>query len=362
MADEDVRKRAVTKFQEFAQILDMTVSVVPRACVLGGGSFGTSLALVLAAKGYAVSVWVRCQEQVRTVNESRENLKYLPGVKIPQSILWTNDVEGAVQNAELVLFAIPTQFLRSFAQSNRSTMPVGVPLVLCAKGIELSSLQLPYDVLRDELPGKYSKFICVLSGPSFAKEIAANHPTSVVVASCEPSVAETVQMQLTCTVANFRVYTVSDVMGAEIAGAVKNVLAIAAGAVSGLGFGSNTRAALICRGLVEMTRLAEKMGSDSSCMKGLAGIGDLLLTCSSELSRNFTVGRRLAAGETLGDILKSSSSVAEGVATTKALHELRQKLGVEMPLCEEVYKVLYEGKDVRCVLDDLQSRVPGSEY
>jgi glycerol-3-phosphate dehydrogenase len=286
----------------------------------------------------------------------------LPGVSIPQSITWINEVEKAVEGAEIVLFAIPTQFLRSFAQGNRSTMPVGVPLVLCAKGIELSSLQLPYDVLRDELPGKYSRYICVLSGPSFAKEIAASHPTSVVVASSEPTVAETVQRQMTCAASNFRVYTVSDVMGAEIAGAVKNVLAIAAGAVSGLGFGSNTRAALICRGLVEMTRLAEKMGSDSACMKGLAGIGDLLLTCSSELSRNFTVGRRLAGGETLEEILKSSSSVAEGVATTKALHELSRKLGVEMPLCEEVYKVLYEGKDVRCVLGDLQSRAPGTEY
>jgi NAD-dependent glycerol-3-phosphate dehydrogenase len=332
------------------------------ATVLGGGSFGTSLALVLAGKGYSVNVWVRSAEQAMAVNTSRENFKYLPGVKIPDTIQWTSDVVSAVQGSDIVLFAIPTQFLRSFAQSNRSTLPVGVPLVLCAKGIELSTLQLPYDIIRDELPGKYSKYICVLSGPSFAKEIAAGHPTSVVVASIESSIADQVQKQMTCPAMNFRVYTVSDVMGAEIAGAVKNVLAIAAGAVSGLGYGSNTRAALICRGLVEMTRLADKMGSDSSCLRGLAGMGDLLLTCSSELSRNFTVGRRLAQGETLEEILSSSTSVAEGVTTTKALRELSQKLEVEMPLCEEVYKVLYEKKDVRCVLADLQSRAPGSEY
>ncbi len=202
----------------------------------------------------------------------------------------------------------------------------------------------------------------MLSGPSFAKEIAAKNPTSVVVASGETGIAEIVQKHLTSVEYRFRVYSITDVLGAEIAGAVKNVLAIAAGAVHGLGFGSNTRAALICRGLVEMTRLAEKMGSDASCMKGLAGIGDLLLTASSELSRNFMVGKRLAGGETLEQILQSSVTVAEGVATTKALYELSRKLEVFMPLCEEVYKVLYEGKNVSSVLGDLQKRAPGAEY
>jgi glycerol-3-phosphate dehydrogenase len=226
----------------------------------------------------------------------------------------------------------------------------------------LSTLKLPYDIVREELPGKYSRYICVLSGPSFAKEIAACHPTSVVVASNEPDIAEKVQKQMTSYESNFRVYTIRDVIGAEVAGAVKNVLAIAAGAVYGLGYGSNSRAALICRGLCEMTRLAERLNSDGSCMKGLAGIGDLLLTCSSELSRNFTVGQRLAKGESLADILSTSTSVAEGVATTKALYELSKELNVDMPLCGEVYKVLYENKDVRCVLCDLQSRVPGPEY
>ncbi len=333
-----------------------------KACVLGGGSFGTALALVLGSKGYQVSVWVRSQAQAESVNVARENIKYLPGVILPKNINWTHCVSEAVSDVSVILFAIPTQFLRSFAESNRSSLPVGVPLVLCAKGIELSTLKLPYDVIRDELPGKYSRFVCVLSGPSFAKEIACRHPTSVVVASSDMDIAEKVQKQMTSPNHNFRVYTIDDVIGAEIAGAVKNVLAIAAGAVFGLGYGSNSRAALICRGLVEMTRLAERLGSDASCMKGLAGIGDLLLTCSSELSRNFTVGRRLAQGEKLDDIIASSTSVAEGVATTKALFELSKQLSVEMPLCGEVYKVLYEKKDVSCVLNDLQSRVPGKEY
>ena len=340
----------------------MTDHAQPRACVLGGGSFGTALAMVLASQGYDVSVWVRSKDQADSVNTSRENIKYLPGVELPPTINWTHSVSEAVANVSIVLFAIPTQFLRAFAESNRSSMPVGVPLVLCAKGIEVSTLKLPYDVVRDELPGKYSRYICVLSGPSFAKEIAARHPTSVVVAAGDMDIAEKVQKQMTSPDHNFRVYTIKDVIGAEVAGAVKNVLAIAAGAVYGLGYGSNSRAALICRGLVEMTRLAERMGSDASCMRGLAGMGDLLLTCSSELSRNFTVGRRLAQGEKLADIVASSNSVAEGVATTKALHQLTRDLSVDMPLCNEVYKVLYEDKDVRCVLNDLQARLPGTEY
>lgn len=339
-----------------------TSDTITRACVLGGGSFGTALALVLASKGVFVKVWVRSETQAEFVNENRENTKYLPGVKIPENITWTTDVSDAVKSVGLVLFAIPTQFLRAFTQANRATMPVGIPLVLCAKGIELSSLGLPYDVVKDELPGKYSKYICVLSGPSFAKEIAQKHPTAVVVAAEDLALAEIVQKQMTSLESNFRVYTIRDVIGAEVAGAVKNVLAIAAGTVSGLGFGSNSRAALICRGLVEMTRLAERMGSDASCMKGLAGIGDLLLTCSSELSRNFSVGKRLAQGETLGNILASSSSVAEGVATTEALYQLSRQLGVDMPICEQVYQVLYKGKEVNSVLGDLYAREPKTEY
>ena len=333
-----------------------------KACVLGGGAFGTALALVLASNGIHVKVWVRCEAQAASVNETRENIKYLPKVKIPENINWTTDVNEAVSGVSLVLLAIPTQFLRNFVQSNRATLPVGVPLVLCAKGIELGTLALPYDIVKDELPGKYSKWVCVLSGPSFAKEIALRHPTAVVVASFDSSLGELVQKQMTSNESNFRVYTIKDVIGAEVAGAVKNVLAIAAGTVCGLGYGSNSRAALICRGLVEMTRLAEKMGSDASCMKGLAGIGDLLLTCSSELSRNFTVGKRLALGETLQDILSTSTSVAEGVATTEALHQLGKDLKVDMPICEQIYKVLYQGKEVGSVLGDLISRVPGSEY
>ncbi|KAF4701254.1 hypothetical protein FOZ63_006267, partial [Perkinsus olseni] len=320
------------------------------------GSFGTALALVLARKGCEVSVWARTEEQCQRVNETRENKNYMPGVTLPESIHWTNSVEEAVEDVEMVLLVIPTQFLRNFVASNRAILPVGVPIVLCAKGIEVDSLETPYQIVEDELPGKYSKYLAVLAGPSFAKEMAQNQPTNVTVASKNREVATRVQSQLSSREANFRVYTSDDFIGCEICGAVKNVLAIASGASTGLGFGNNTRAALICRGLAELNRLARKMGSNSKCMSGLAGVGDLLLTCSSELSRNFTVGYRLAKGETLEEINSSMKSVAEGVATAKSLWTLADQLNVDMPISGEVYKVLYEGKDVREALTLLQSR------
>mmetsp|Transcript_52885 Transcript_52885/g.60755 ORF Transcript_52885/g.60755 Transcript_52885/m.60755 type:complete len:222 (+) Transcript_52885:2-667(+) len=215
--------------------------------------------------------------------------------------------------------------------------------------------------MLEELPGKYGPFVCVLAGPSFAKEMAAGLVTNVTVASADPHFCRSVQSKMASRAANFRVYTSPDVMGCEIAGAVKNVLAIASGASHGLGLGLNARAALICRGLHEMTHLAKALGSSGSSMPGLAGVGDLLLTCSSEMSRNFTVGLRLAKGEPLNEILSSSTSVAEGVATAKALHELAQTLNVEMPFCSQVYAVLYEGKNVVSALTYLQDRPLTSE-
>ncbi|KAF4658211.1 hypothetical protein FOL47_008124 [Perkinsus chesapeaki] len=358
----------------------LVTEAITRAAVIGGGSFGTALALVLARKGCEVSVWARAVTQKKggykivssnpalaflghfmalspsRVNETRENSKYLPGVKLPDSIQWTTSVEEAVAGVEMVLLVIPTQFLRNFVATHRDILPVGVPIVLCAKGIEVDSCDTPYQIVEDELPGKYSKYLAVLAGPSFAKEMAQNQPTNVTVASKNKEVATRVQNQLSSREANFRVYTSDDFIGCEICGAVKNVLAIASGASTGLGFGNNTRAALICRGLAELNRLARKMGSNSKCMSGLAGVGDLLLTCSSELSRNFTVGYRLAKGETLDEINSSMKSVAEGVATAKSLHTLAAKLDVDMPISGEVYKVLYQGKDIREALMLLQSR------
>lgn len=334
---------------------------VKRATVVGGGSFGTALALVLARKGAVVSVWVRDVAQADAVNAARENKKYLEGTQLPENLSFTSDIHDAVRGSEIVIMAIPTQFIRPFLESNRSTFPVGVPIVQSAKGIELGTLQNPYQIMLEELPGKYSKYICVLAGPSFAKEIAKGLATNVTIAAADPALVAKVQGQMSCRQAAFRCYGSDDVMGCEVAGACKNVLAICSGASTGIGMGLNARAGLICRGLAEMSALAEALGSNCNSMAGLAGVGDLLLTCSSEMSRNFSVGLRVARGETVADINASMSSVAEGVATAKSLHDLAQQLGVTMPLCEQTYQVLYSGKTVRDALSYLMERPLGME-
>lgn len=334
---------------------------VAKALVVGGGSFGTALGLMLARKGTAVSIWVREQHQADLCNEQRENVKYLKGVKLPANMIFNSDILAAISDVELIIFAIPTQFLRPFLEAHRSIFPVGIPLIQSAKGVEVSTLKTPYEIMMDELPGKYAKYICVLAGPSFAKEMAAGQVTNVAVASPNPIICNKAQRMMSSRLANFRCYASSDVIGCEIAGAVKNVLAIASGASTGLGLGLNARAALICRGLHEMTMLAKALGSSGASMPGLAGVGDLILTCSSEMSRNFTVGLRIAQGETLAQITASTNTVAEGVATAKALKELAQRLDVEMPICKQVYDVLYQDKSVVEALTLLQDRPLASE-
>ena len=339
----------------------MNHSDVSRAAVIGGGSFGTAMGLVLARKGAAVRVWVRNEEQAAAVNAAKCNERYLPGVEIPEKMTWTSNAVDAVADVDIVILAIPTQFLRGFLESNRSTFPINVPIVLAAKGIEVGTLQTPFGILEDELPGKYRKMMCVLSGPSFAKEIAARMHTAVSVAAREPEVADRVQRLMSSPEAAFRCYRQDDIIGCEIAGAMKNVLAIASGAATGLGLANNSRAALVCRGLSEIGKLSKALGSNGAALTGLAGVGDLSLTCSSELSRNFMVGKRLAKGETLEQIVGSSASVAEGVATAKALRDLMTKMSVELPVCAEVYCVLYEGKLVKDALSELFNRPLTSE-
>ena len=336
---------------------------VERALVVGGGAFGTALGLILARKGAEVHVWVRDTEQSAQVNTARENKKYLPGTRLPENLTFTSDIAKSLSlPVDLIIFAIPTQFLRSFLESHRSTFPVGVPLIQSAKGIEVGTLKTPFEIMQDELPGKYGKFLCVLAGPSFAKEMAQGLVTNVTIAAPDAAICEKVTKQMSCRAASFRCYSNDDVIGCEIAGAVKNVLAIASGASSGLGLGLNARAGLICRGLHEMTMLARAAGSNTHAIGGLAGVGDLLLTCSSELSRNFTVGLRLARGETLADILNSTTAVAEGVATAKALHELSKSLSVELPIASQVFEVLYNDKPVREALMYLQDRPLSKEH
>ena len=350
-----------------------TPPIRSRGLVIGGGAFGTALALVLARAGFAhVDVWVRNKEQADDVNACHENKRYLPGTILPDSLHFTSDLVDASKlkhdteeegtGLKIIIFAVPTQYLRPLLENHRSTFPVGIPLVQSAKGIEVATLKTPFDIMQEELPGKYSKHLCVLGGPSFAKEMAKNLLTSVAVAAPDQRVAENVQAIMSSREANFRCYANVDYIGCEIAGAVKNVLAIASGASTGFGLGLNARASLVCRGLKEMSRLAQACGSSLEAMSGLAGVGDLLLTCSSEMSRNFMVGTRLAKGETLDEILASTTTVAEGIASARSIHDLSKKLSVDMPICQQVYAVLYEGRKVAEALMLLQERPLGAEH
>lgn len=313
----------------------------------------------MGRKGIKVRIWAREKEVVESINYQHENVSFLKGIKLSENITATSDIKEALQGSKLVLLVIPTQFLRSVMVENRSTLPVGVPLVCCSKGIEIETLMCPYEILVEELPGKYHHWIAAMSGPSFAEETANNQPTSVLVAAKSTDVA--LQVQHAISDSSFRVYTGTDLIGAELGGAVKNVLAIACGGAAGYGFGSNTAALLMTRGLSEMTRLAVRKGALPSTMMGLAGVGDLVLTCSSKQSRNYSVGSRIAKGETLAEIQASTNSVAEGVKTAESIHLLAQKLGVELPICEEVYQVLHHGKPFIKALEELRARPLGPE-
>jgi len=330
-----------------------------RTAVLGGGSWGTALAQLLARKGHVVHLWAREQEVVDGINNRHENPLFLEGIRLDDRVQAEADVESAVRDAALVLFTIPTQHLRAFLVKHRETFPPGAILVNGAKGIETGTLTTPYEVMLDELPGKYHRRLAVVSGPSFAREVALNMPTNVTVAGNDIEIARAVQGMLADV--NFRVYTNRDMIGTEIGGAVKNVLAIAAGASDGFGFGHNALAGLITRGLAEMTRLAEKKGGSAMTLAGLAGMGDLVLTCTGDQSRNRLVGFRLARGEPLADIMASMRMVAEGIPTSISLHHLSHKLDVDLPICEQVYQVLHEGRPIEMGVAALLGRPLGPE-
>lgn len=319
--------------------------------VLGGGAFGTAMAQVLARNGVQVTMWVLEKEVKDAINTMNMNTVFLKDINLHPNIKATNDFDEALKDTEIIMVVIPTPFLREVVCARNTSLPVGVPLVCCTKGIENETLLTPFEILTEELPGKYHDYLAAVSGPSFAAEVAVGMPTSVLCASNVPEVGETVQQVMSSP--DFRVFTGDDVIGAEICGAMKNVIAIACGASNGLGFGHDTMALLITRGLGEITKLAIMKGAHPSTMSGLAGLGDLVLTCTSTMSRNFTVGTRIAKGETMAEIGKSMKSVAEGVKTSKSVHVMAGQLGVHLPLCEEVYKVLWEDKDLSLALADL---------
>lgn len=327
--------------------------------VLGGGAWGTALATVLARNGHRVTLWALEPEVVEAVNRDGANPVFLPDIALPEGIRATGDAAEAVAGAEFVLNVVPAQFVRSVWTGLAGHLEPGVVVVSASKGIETSTLERMDQVLGDLLPPEVMARFTVLSGPSFAAEVAAQAPTLVVAASRSRDTAEAVQRLFLN--GYFRVYTNTDVVGVELGGALKNVIAVAAGAAAGLGFGHNTLAALITRGLAEITRLGVAMGARRETFSGLAGMGDLVLTCTGDLSRNRTVGFRLGRGEALEDILGPMKTVAEGVKTVRAVRELAGRYGVEMPIAAEVHAMLVEGRSPEEALRNLMSRDPRPE-
>ncbi len=330
-----------------------------KTAVIGAGSWGTSLASLLAGKGYPVQLWVHDQAKAADIEATRENRYYLPGFKLPETLHATASLEGALAGAEMVLEVVPSHAVREVMSRAAPMLHPGVPIVTASKGIENDTLLTMTEVLEDTLPSLLHPYFCVLSGPSFAKEVAQGLPTAVSVASRWERIA--VQVQAAFSTPTFRAYTTLDVMGVELGGALKNVIAIAAGIADGLGFGSNSRAALITRGLSEISRLAVKKGANPLTLAGLAGMGDLVLTCTGALSRNRSVGLELGKGRKLAEILAEMSMVAEGVKNARSTHDLAKKLGVDMPICETVYRVLYEDLAPRAAVVELMSREPKAE-
>ena len=327
--------------------------------VIGAGSWGTTLANVLAKKGHDVTLWVYEADLAQRLQETGVNDLYLDGITLSSKLAYTNDLSEAAQNSQLILLVSPSQVMRHVLKELKAYIPEDCLLVSAAKGIENGTLLTMSEVLQEVLGEQVAKRSAFLSGPSFAREVAIEQPTAVTVAAENPEVAHRAQEVFSTDY--FRVYTNQDVVGVEIGGAMKNVIALAAGVGDGLGFNHNARAALITRGLVEISRLGEAKGAQEATFSGLAGMGDLVLTCTGDLSRNRSVGIELGKGRKLDEILNHMRMVAEGVKTTLSAYQLAAKLGVAMPITEQMYQVLYEEKDPKQAAADLMTRALTSE-
>ena len=322
--------------------------------IIGAGAWGTALALLLADRGHDVTLWMYEKDLAEETQRTRENRVYLPGFTLPANISVNATLDRAVRERPFILSVVPSHTARAISTRMAPFLADDAVIVSASKGIETETLMPLSDVFRKTLPPKFHGRLCFLSGPSFAKEVAQKMPTAVALASYDPEAGRRAQQLMSAPY--FRVYTNPDVIGVELGGSVKNVIAIAAGVLEGLGYGYNTMAALLTRGLAEMTRLGVALGANPLTFSGLAGMGDLVLTCTGGLSRNRTLGVRLGKGELFEDIMKGLPTVAEGVKTAKATRELARKHSVEMPVVDEVYRIIYEGKDPRLALKDLMSR------
>ena len=324
-----------------------------RLAVIGGGAWGTALAIVLAPRFETVRLWVYEGDVAQRLQTERENDTYLPGFQIPDNVSATSELTTAVEAAEVVLSVMPSHHVRKIYSALLPSISESMIFVSATKGLEVSTILRMSDVIRS-VGGHFPMQVAALSGPTFAKEVARGEPTALVVASQDDGLNRRIQSAFSGP--TFRVYTSPDPIGVEIGGSIKNVIAIGAGVIHGMGFGHNVTAALITRGLAEITRLAVAMGGRAQTLAGLAGLGDLVLTCTGELSRNRMVGIELARGRKLGEIVGSMKMVAEGVKTTDAAIELARRFNVEMPITEQMYQMLYHGVSPREAIQRLMER------
>ncbi len=322
--------------------------------VVGGGSWGTALANLLADKGIPVSLWVFEEDLCEQMQKTRENTFYLPGVQLSPLLHPDNNLGAVIADKRILLMAVPSHVHRRVAMQMLEFLEGATVIVSATKGIENESLKTMSGIWKETMPESKEWEYAVLSGPSFAREVVKKVPTAVTVASTSRKVAEEIQRLFSTEF--FRVYTSTDVIGVEMGGALKNIIALAAGIVDGLGLGHNTRAALMTRGLAEMSRLGTSMGAHPLTFLGLAGVGDLVLTCTGDLSRNRTVGYQLGQGKKLSEILADMMMVAEGLKTTRSVYHLARQQGIEMPICEQIYRILYEDLPPEKALAGLMQR------
>ncbi len=325
--------------------------------ILGAGGMGTAMAVLFANSGSRVRLWARDPERAGQMQATRINALHLPHSPLPETVVVSSDVRQVVRGADLVVVAIPTKYLRSTIEAIASRCSVEAPLMSVVKGIELTTFARPSEILRQTLG---ERPLAVLSGPSHAEEIARGLPASVVVASEDEDL--NLQVQASLNGATLRVYTNSDLLGVELAGAMKNILGVAAGICDGLGFGDNAKAAMLTRGLVEIARFSCDMGARPATFLGLAGVGDMITTCYSPFGRNRAVGYKIGRGQPLDEVLAGMTDVAEGVTTAKSVHELSRDRGIVMPITDEVYSILYENKPARAAVIDLMLRLPKVEW
>jgi glycerol-3-phosphate dehydrogenase (NAD(P)+) len=322
--------------------------------VVGAGSWGTALAMVLADNGHEVRLWSHNESQVQEINQSHTNKKYLPEIVLPELIVGYASLKDALAGIKEVILAVPTKAIREVIGKIRTVQNSPLTIAHVSKGIEPDSLLRISELIKEEMPSELLKAVVVLSGPSHAEEVSLRHPTTVTVSSEDMNAAEGIQDLFINH--NFRVYTNPDVIGVEIGGALKNIIALAAGITDGLGYGDNAKAALITRGLAEIARLGTKMGANPLTFSGLTGIGDLIVTCTSVHSRNWRAGNLLGKGKNLDEVLENMGMVVEGVRTTKAAYQLAEKYNVSMPITCALYDVLFNGKNAKDAVDVLMAR------